>query len=219
MSDEVDQLFCPDCGYDLRGQTEERCPECGFHYDRPALLAMNRRAFNDGMHPFLDAVPLLVTSAAISVLSHATLARGLLFLPVVIMALLVFRWLQEWFVRGAGAAGRSEATSIWRATVSGLWPGDMGDLLRTLLFLAVMDVLVMLSGLSSDAAAAISGIPLLIGAYWTLIGFLRYQDLDGRNLLRAFGAARAAALKRAGTTCIVLVGLDVLLWLMISLAL
>ncbi len=26
--------FCPDCGYDLRGSTSERCPECGFALER-----------------------------------------------------------------------------------------------------------------------------------------------------------------------------------------
>lgn len=27
------QLFCLYCGYDLRGQTENRCSECGFEFD------------------------------------------------------------------------------------------------------------------------------------------------------------------------------------------
>ncbi|MCK6483302.1 MAG: hypothetical protein HUU22_01545 [Phycisphaerae bacterium] len=30
-------LYCPQCGYDLRGQQEMRCPECGFRYDEEAI--------------------------------------------------------------------------------------------------------------------------------------------------------------------------------------
>ncbi|HNQ24134.1 MAG TPA: hypothetical protein PKK06_13690 [Phycisphaerae bacterium] len=30
-------LFCPRCGYDLRGIPARRCPECGFGYDRAGL--------------------------------------------------------------------------------------------------------------------------------------------------------------------------------------
>ncbi|MBU0617201.1 MAG: hypothetical protein KKI02_05755 [Planctomycetes bacterium] len=29
----ADDLFCPDCGYSLRGLTSERCPECGLKLD------------------------------------------------------------------------------------------------------------------------------------------------------------------------------------------
>ncbi|HKQ50569.1 MAG TPA: hypothetical protein VJZ71_21035 [Phycisphaerae bacterium] len=31
-------LFCPACAYNLYGIPARRCPECGFRYDRPALL-------------------------------------------------------------------------------------------------------------------------------------------------------------------------------------
>jgi ribosomal protein L37E len=30
-------LFCPQCGYDLFGIPEERCPECGFGYDHHGI--------------------------------------------------------------------------------------------------------------------------------------------------------------------------------------
>ena len=28
-SSSADDLYCPDCGYNLRGITSDRCPECG----------------------------------------------------------------------------------------------------------------------------------------------------------------------------------------------
>ncbi|HUU84538.1 MAG TPA: hypothetical protein VM243_13650 [Phycisphaerae bacterium] len=42
MSDdtEASDLLCPQCGYDLRGIPEQRCPECGFGFDHAALRAL-----------------------------------------------------------------------------------------------------------------------------------------------------------------------------------
>ena len=39
---ETPELFCPDCGYSLRGiDASSRCPECGFGLDRARLTASN----------------------------------------------------------------------------------------------------------------------------------------------------------------------------------
>lgn len=38
------ELHCPQCAYDLRGIAEERCPECGFGFDVPALRDLAQRA-------------------------------------------------------------------------------------------------------------------------------------------------------------------------------
>jgi hypothetical protein len=35
--DLAEGLFCPECGYDLRGTTSDRCPECGLAIDRAAM--------------------------------------------------------------------------------------------------------------------------------------------------------------------------------------
>ena len=32
-----EDLYCPNCGYNLRGIPEDRCPECGHGYDRGAV--------------------------------------------------------------------------------------------------------------------------------------------------------------------------------------
>ena len=37
------ELFCPECGYDLRGtEHTDRCPECGTAIDRSAIAAESR---------------------------------------------------------------------------------------------------------------------------------------------------------------------------------
>ena len=37
MDDVAAEIFCPDCGYNLRGIASDRCPECGFAFDRAQL--------------------------------------------------------------------------------------------------------------------------------------------------------------------------------------
>ncbi len=42
-----EDLYCPQCGYNLRGIPEDRCPECGFGYDRGAIRSESiSEAFN-----------------------------------------------------------------------------------------------------------------------------------------------------------------------------
>src|SRR5881409_436100 len=43
-----DALRCPMCDYDLRGQVEPRCPECGYRFDWDELRDPARR-----LHPYL----------------------------------------------------------------------------------------------------------------------------------------------------------------------
>ncbi len=53
------EYHCPTCGCDLRGQTVERCPECGFHYDLPALRDLEWRSFYSRFAPLFMAAKVL----------------------------------------------------------------------------------------------------------------------------------------------------------------
>lgn len=44
MANEDVQLFCAECGYDLTGLVEMRCPECGEVFDRDELARTMREA-------------------------------------------------------------------------------------------------------------------------------------------------------------------------------
>src|SRR5215212_1306561 len=44
----ADAVACPLCGYELRGLTEPRCPECGYAFAWHEILDPNRR-----LHPYL----------------------------------------------------------------------------------------------------------------------------------------------------------------------
>jgi hypothetical protein len=48
MTHDAETLECPLCDYDLRGQVEPRCPECGYRFDWDELRDPARR-----LHPYL----------------------------------------------------------------------------------------------------------------------------------------------------------------------
>ena len=44
MDDKDATQYCPTCGYDLFGLSQDRCPECGKDFDRSALPIVKRSA-------------------------------------------------------------------------------------------------------------------------------------------------------------------------------
>lgn len=78
-----EHLACPQCGYDLHGIPESRCPECGFGYDAAALQSMANTA------------GIVRLEVARRVIVRATIAGGLA-LPSVCDRLGVSGWFQFW---------------------------------------------------------------------------------------------------------------------------
>lgn len=56
---------CPQCGYDLRGQTVQRCPECRFHYDLPGLRHILTENAGYCIALQIDATPFLMTALSL----------------------------------------------------------------------------------------------------------------------------------------------------------
>ncbi|MFQ5424986.1 MAG: hypothetical protein ACE5F9_13540 [Phycisphaerae bacterium] len=66
--------YCWQCGYDLRGLAEPRCPECGFRFDLDAVRDLNQGWCLDRLHGLRNATLLLAaacTGLLISVLAPA----------------------------------------------------------------------------------------------------------------------------------------------------
>ena len=60
----ADDLYCPDCGYSLRGLTSARCPECGLLLDfiesDTPIIPWERRADSDWFRAYWQTVRLVV---------------------------------------------------------------------------------------------------------------------------------------------------------------
>ena len=58
----ADDLFCPECGYSLRGLTSDRCPECGLELDfiesEASLISWERRREIGRMRAYWQTVVL-----------------------------------------------------------------------------------------------------------------------------------------------------------------
>jgi len=66
--------YCWQCGYDLRGLDEPRCPECGFRFELDAVRDLNQGWCLDRLHGLRNATLLLAaacTGLLISVLAPA----------------------------------------------------------------------------------------------------------------------------------------------------
>src|SRR5438105_2936585 len=88
MADEPPvEVFCPECGYDLRGIPEGACPECGFRYDRKAILSLNREWCLNRLAELEYAVGLQVTLLAIICVPR--LLSRTFFYPHVLLELLI----------------------------------------------------------------------------------------------------------------------------------
>ena len=100
---EKEHPACPQCGYDLHGIPEIRCPECGFRFDKAALRGLAEEA----EHCRLTAARTVVVRTALA------LVLGMPFLCAiaglrgsVLLVVLGIAYLAAFAVWGAGRTGR-----------------------------------------------------------------------------------------------------------------
>lgn len=86
-------VYCPNCGYDLRGIPEQRCPECGFGYDHAGIKTLAGQRACDMLAAYRHAVFGSAFAAAIALVS---LSAGWIPAPAIRFGMvLVLLWITE----------------------------------------------------------------------------------------------------------------------------
>ncbi len=166
---------CPNCGYDLRGQTVERCPECNFHYDPPALIVVRDRMLARCLQAWTDAAPVLATGCVILLTPWIASVDGAR----------PFRLLASWRALLLALAAIA-LTRLVRAYIAGEILVRSPATRRRRGWLAwweprfrLLDVVVLYCVLFSRDPRLSAGLgicALLIGGSWTVLGQIRYAD-------------------------------------------
>lgn len=194
------QPHCPRCGYDLRGQTVERCPECGLHYDAKALESITREAFHRCIGPYLNSIWALTWSAAVSLAQIGSLLGPLLpcaFLVILPLALLAPAWIESRSTRGP--EDRALVRRRWMALeILPSWPFVLGGI-------AVMHGALHLLVLPAAVSVA-SGLLLALGLWYLATGLMEHGEIERRNLHLSMPWRRARALEKLRTTCLIFAG-------------
>jgi hypothetical protein len=126
------KISCPACHYELSGLLEERCPECGGHFDRELLLRLHAAAW-----PASRAAPLTVVAALSLLLLPYSLPTAIQTLPSIwLYTALAFR-LPDWTFFGFIVAC-SIAFVLWNHQ---LLRGRPQIPRRTVVLLAVLQLL------------------------------------------------------------------------------
>lgn len=187
--------YCPQCGYDLSGQKLERCPECCFHYDIPALQDLLGCAFNAACDPYISGTRFLARACVLAVASLASsywpaaLALTLLF---ILSPTLVESWLHSSRRRDLSSIQAFEL-SFLRVYGWGLW----------FLFILVI--------IHFPIAVWLACGCLLIGLAWTTLSLSRHTDMIRNNRVRSLDPQHLALLNRARTTAWSLAFIDMVL--------
>lgn len=214
MPDEADFYYCPQCGYDLRGQTVNRCPECGFLYDEPALKSMARDSFHSCIGPYLSALPLLLWSGSL-LLGRAVGSVGrwawMGSLVVILLTPFARAKLEEMILieprdrRSGWKRGFDDYASLrwirFPDTYAG-WEHVLGLVLLVVVFSRVI-------------VAVVSGNLLAGGCWHMLSGMMTERALEQANQHLAMGPHRADALRSARVACWLLAVFGVMLWALV----
>ncbi len=69
----AEEMYCPRCGYNVRGIPEDRCPECGFGFQRAAIRSLAIANFDCRLTNYQRTVLYAAISLACSVVGAASL--------------------------------------------------------------------------------------------------------------------------------------------------
>lgn len=161
--------YCPQCGYDLRGQAVQRCSECGFHYDLPALRALAWDAFYAAYYPYMRAAKILAPACCLG--CGVLAAQTLFFILFIIMVFILDPILETWIL---GSVRRDLREIEWWFSSPRAGYG---------IFLLIHHAL----------APIITVIAILLGMFWAIRGLCNTEP----NVLLSATPVQLAILERA----------------------
>jgi hypothetical protein len=88
-----EDLFCPQCGYNLRGLPEERCPECGTRFEPVGVRSLSRSEAVDSYQTSRRVLIFSVVASVFAVFHLAEETADVLIVTVAVVSMLVATWL------------------------------------------------------------------------------------------------------------------------------
>jgi hypothetical protein len=123
-------VYCPNCGYDLRDIPEQRCPECGFGYDHAGIKAVAGQRACDVLAAYRRAV------------------FGSAFAAAIALVPLSAAWIGDPIIRFGMALGLLWTTEIARRVTGGErlrdWAAEPFQLIALALFQVLLSAVVLL---------------------------------------------------------------------------
>ena len=184
-------LYCLQCGYNLRGLPEERCPECGTRFEHGGVRASSLSDAVDSYQTSRRVVTFSVVASVFAIFHLAEETAGVLIVTVAAVSTLV----TTWFCHRFRVESRIQ-----------VWPFAM-EYLPAIVFLAVLYFL-------STSAATLIGAGFTLIWAWSLCLFPwkrlpHASDNFSNDLKRQLGrwsiAALIALLTASGLTLLCLV--------------
>lgn len=199
------RYYCPQCGYDLRGQTVERCPECGFGYDRPALESLASVAANECVGYYLSAIPSLVAGLVFVI---GGCLRRLSLAPVFVLLLCMrplWRVVSCWVFGRPGDALRFDAAP-WTTS----WFVELALSLYSPWGVLAYLIAVFMLFISEASYLAFSAAVIFLGAMFVVFAGVRHHRMDVVGQVGLLTRFEGDVLRRARTATWLLVATDVL---------
>ena len=82
-----EEVFCPQCGYNLFGIPERRCPECGFGFDREAVQSLAQEYVGTRWTVYRRVIIFSITTVCLMLLPLLNTSLSFLWWPVLLIAI------------------------------------------------------------------------------------------------------------------------------------
>ena len=176
-------LACPNCGYDLHGIPQVRCPECGFGFDHAALRSL------------ADSADWVRLAAARAVIVRASIAAALW------MPLVVAKIGGSGFVLFVVTAAAYLSAYVITLVVTDAYKGpeSLPGLITLFVTLGVALVLVLST---ASVVVLVVGLVLLVHGWY--VRLFKWVALAPSSNVRSTDVRRSVARHSIGATCLLI---------------